>query len=503
MNNGKICVSVCAETSEELVKKIRQAEVSADVVEIRFDCLNPEEIEKVLHLISDKRFCSKDLLVTFRIKPQGGKREISDSERDFFWKKVPNHVQVDFEDDFIKKFDPKKYALKICSQHDFEKVPENLLEIYQNLKATNADVVKIAVQTHDLTDTIAIWKLLRTAKQENQKIIPIAMGESGKWTRIMGLSHGALMTYASLDSANETAPGQVSAKDLEEVYRARQLDENTQIYGVLGNNTSVSMSPYIHNETFKFHQLNAVFLPLQVQNIDSFIARMVKPETREIALNFGGFAVTIPHKETVIKHLDGIDDSARTIGAVNTVKIENGKLYGYNTDAHGFIEPLLNSYGDLKDAEIAVLGAGGAARACVYALKQHGANVTIFARDSRKSAALAAEFGVSHREFFVADKKFSFGDYDILVNTTPLGMKGKAEGETPAFADQLHGLHLVYDLIYTPFQTKLLQEADIAEVPKIGGLAMLIAQAMRQQKIWTGLDAPMQEMSRAALRRLS
>ncbi len=106
-----------------------------------------------------------------------------------------------------------------------------------------------------------------------------------------------------------------------------------------------------------------------MQNLDEFIKRMVKPETREIELNFKGFAVTIPHKQNIIKHLDYLDDSAKKIGAVNTVKIENGKLYGYNTDAHGFIDPLKNAYGDLKNAKVAILGAGGAARACIYALK--------------------------------------------------------------------------------------------------------------------------------------
>lgn len=499
MNKGKICVSVCAENFADLLKQVKRAEELADVVEIRFDCLNKEEIEKVLAEITKKGFCGKKILATFRIKAQGGKRAVSDAERADFWAKIPDSAWADFEDDFIEKSFSRNHNLRICSQHDFESVPENLEEIYRNLKNTNADVVKIAVQTEDIAETIAIWKILKKAGAENRKMIPVAMGESGKWTRILGLAHGAFMTYASLDSMSETAPGQVSAKDLTEVYRARKLDETTEIYGILGSDTSVSMSPYIHNEAFKFHRLNAVFVPLQVRNLDEFIEKMVKPETREIDLNFKGFAVTIPHKETIIRHLDFIEESAKTIGAVNTVKITDGKLHGYNTDAQGFIEPLLNSYGDLKGSQVAVLGAGGAARACVYALKKHGADVTIFARNSEKARFLAGEFGADHGELpFSANTK-----YDILVNTTPLGMKGKNEDETPVSADRLKDFQLVYDLVYTPFQTRLMAEADKAEVPKIGGLAMLIAQARRQQKIWTGLDAPMKEMSRAALKRLT
>jgi shikimate dehydrogenase len=120
-----------------------------------------------------------------------------------------------------------------------------------------------------------------------------------------------------------------------------------------------------------------------------------------------------------------------------------------------------------------------------------------------KAPSLAEDFRVELKQLTTGGgQPTNYNDFDILVNTTPLGMKGKAEGETPVRAEQLKGLHLVYDLVYVPFQTPLMAEADLAEVPKIGGLAMLIAQAGEQQKIWTGLDAPIKEMSRAALERL-
>ena len=510
MNNGKICISVCAETADELINQIKRAEDLADVIEIRFDCLNKNEFnvlsdesmnslyKKVLSLNSTKTF-----LTTFRQKEQGGKNEITQEEREHFWNSGYEIGWADCEENIIKDSFSWLWDEKICSYHDFNSVPENLFEIYKRLKETDADIVKIAFQTSDITDTIAVWKLLEKAKSENKQIIPIAMGEAGKWTRILGLAHGAFMTYASLDSGSETAPGQVSARDLTEVYRAKELDEKTEVYGILGSNTSVSMSPYIHNEAFKFHKLNSVFVPLQVHNLNEFISRMVKPETREVELNFKGFSVTIPHKQSIIKHLDFIDETAKAIGAVNTVKIVDGKLYGYNTDAQGFIEPLLNSYGDLQQAKVAVIGAGGAARACVYALKKQGAEVTVFARDLEKAKPFAEEFAIELQQLTTNnEQRTTYENFDILVNTTPLGMKGKADGETPAIAEQLNGLHLVYDLVYIPFQTPLMAEADIAEIPKIGGLAMLIAQAVEQQKIWTGLEAPMKEMIRAALERL-
>jgi len=506
MKNGKICVSVCAETADEIIEQITRAADLADVIEIRFDCLTESELNNFLRTVKDlKKNFKNDFLATFRPQEQGGKREISKTARQDFWcSGIDNYVDwADIELDLIEPFLNWVKLNKIFSFHDFRAVPENLPEIYESL-SQNFGVTKIAVQTDDITGTIAVWKLLEKAKSENKQIIPIAMGESGKLTRILGLAHGAFMTYASLDSSNETASGQVSAKDLIEVYRAKELDEKTEVFGILGNNTNVSLSPYIHNAAFQYHKLNAVFVPLQVHDLDEFIKRMVKPETREIELNFKGFSVTIPHKQEIIKHLDYLDETAEKIGAVNTVKIVDGKFYGYNPDAPGFIETLLNSYGDLRGSKVAVLGAGGSARACVYALRTAGAKVTIFARDLTKAASLAADFQVELKELTTNnEQRTTYKDFDILVNTTPLGMKGKAEGETPAVAEQLKGLKMVYDLVYIPFQkTPLMMEADKSEVPKIGGLAMLIAQAMEQQKIWTGLDAPMKEMSQAALKRL-
>ncbi|MCA1623188.1 MAG: shikimate dehydrogenase [Acidobacteria bacterium] len=285
-----------------------------------------------------------------------------------------------------------------------------------------------------------------------------------------------------------------------ETYRVKELNEQTEIYGIIGNPVAHSLSPYMHNAAFKFHNLNAVYIPFEVKNLNEFIAKFIKEETREIDLNFRGFSVTIPHKEAIIEHLDEIDEAAKAIGAVNTVKIENGKLYGFNTDAEGFIEPLRNSYSDLKDSRVAILGAGGAARACIYALKKENAKVTVFARNFEKAKRLAEEFKVQNSKFKIQSE--SFADFDILVNTTPLGTKGKFENETPALATQIDNVKLVYDLIYNPLETPFIKEAQRTNVRTIRGLAMLLRQGMEQFEIWTGKDAPMKEMSDAALRKL-
>lgn len=511
MNKGKICVSVCAETIEEFEKKIERAAEFADVIELRFDCLKnaASDLDKLFQTLTNLRetFLGK-LLATFRSSEQGGKNNLTFEQREEFWigSQIFEHtdwadLELDFPAGKIDARREKAFEKVIKSQHFFDKPPANLEKIYEQISAANPDVIKIAVQTDDITDSIFVWELLKKAKSENKEIIPIAMGEAGKWTRILGLAHGALMTYASLEAGNETAPGQISAHDLIETYRVKELDERTEVYGVLGANTSYSLSPLMHNAAFKYHDLNAVFLPLQVKNLDEFIKRMVREETCEIDLNFKGFAVTIPHKQTIIKHLDFVDEAATEIGAVNTVKITGGKLYGYNTDAPGFIEPLLNFYGDLKDAKAAILGAGGAARACIYALKKEGANVTIFARDLQKSKSLANEFQVELKQLPITD--YQLQNFDIVVNATPLGTKGALENESIVSSEQIESVKLIYDLVYNPLQTRLMSEADKADVPKIGGMAMFVAQGAKQFRIWTGKAAPVKDMSAAVLKKLN
>lgn len=497
MNNGKICVSVCAETADEFIENIKRAAEFADVVELRFDCLNGSEADKVLDGLKDLRETTGKLfLATYRPKEQGGKLELTQHERAEFFRYFEDHKTVDLIDvELDMAFFPEhKSAIpSIHSFHDFSGASKDLNKTYEKLSG-NSEIIKIAVQTGDIADSIVVWKLLEKAKSENRKIVPIAMGEAGKWTRILGLAYGAFMTYAALDAGKETAEGQLTAKDLIETYGVKELDENTEIYGVIGGNTSYSVSPFMQNAAFKFYALNAVYIPFEVKDLAAFFKKFLN----EVRLNFKGFSVTIPHKQAVIEFLDEIDETAKTIGAVNTVKIENGKLFGFNTDADGFIAPLKTAFGDLNGAKVAVFGAGGAARACVYGLKKENAKVTLFARDLKKAENLAEDFQVELKEF----PKTNLNNFDILINTTPLGTKGALENETLLTTAQLEGVKFVFDLVYNPLETAFINEAKKANVAAIGGLEMLVAQGAKQFEIWTEKSAPIEEMRRAALLKL-
>ena len=520
MNDGKICVSVCASTADETIENIKQAANVADIVEVRFDCLEKGDIAGAVEKMSAAGI-AVPLIATFRATEQGGRQSITLTDRSAFWAGDSSPFWGgDFEEDAFGF--SAHWQNKIASYHDFDGVPENLTDIYERLAARDPDVIKIAVATDQITEAIPIWHLLARAKAENKQMIPVAMGEAGKWTRILSLAHGAFLTFAALNSRSETAPGQISAKEMKELYRVEELNTKTAVYGVIGGDTSYSISPMLQNTGFKAAEMNAVFVPLQVGDLDEFMRRMVMPATREVELNFHGFAVTNPHKKAIINYLDHIDETAEKIGAVNTVKVEEGKLFGYNTDAEGFVQPLKKQFGDLAGARIAIVGAGGAARACIYALLAEQAEVTVFARDEEKASKIAEKFGVnwarisnfrseiSNSEDHVSkvetqrsglhdgNSEKVFSGFDIIVNSTPLGTKGEAENETVAVAEQLEGVRLVYDLVYNPAETRLLREAKSAGVEAIGGIEMLIAQGAKQFEIWTGQTASI-EMLREAV----
>ncbi len=498
INRGKICVSLCAKTAGELAEKIERASPLADIIEVRFDCLEPERLEECLDIALSAR---AEVLATFRPKGEGGFRDISDDERIDFWNQG-NELGfwgADLEEDRIEESFDWLWNNRIVSFHDFSGTPSNLETTYERLAATGANIIKIAVQVNQITDAIPLWKLLERANADNKQLVPIAMGEAGKWTRILGLAHGSPLAYASLEDTSKTAPGQFTAADLIDVYRVKELSRESRVFGLIAGDTSYSMSPYIQNAAIAIAGFDAVFVPLQIADIEEFFQRMVREGSREVDLNFRGFAVTNPHKQAVMPLLDSVDETAKAIGAVNTIFHDLGKWVGTNTDAEGFIAPLKERYGSLSGANVAVIGAGGAARACIYALRREGANVTVLARDPEKAKPLAEKFGAKVMKL---DGNSVLGKPDVLVNTTPLGTRGEQENTTPIGAENLAGVKLVYDLTYNPRETRLLKEAREAGCETLDGLEMLIRQAAAQFKIWSGLEADTAAMRTAAIKRL-
>jgi 3-dehydroquinate dehydratase/shikimate dehydrogenase len=500
----RICISLCEPTVAALEGAIASAVGVSDLIEVRLDCLDPLELETGAGLITQLlQEAPCESILTFRPAEQGGRRALDDETRQEFWSAVIfSSSFFDLELDLAEEFNsgetcpsvPIDWSRTICSHHDFEGVPAQLDQIYDRLAGTPARVLKIAVQAHDAIACLPVFHLLERARSEGREMIAIAMGTAGLATRILGPSRGAFLTYASLEDESATAPGQITVYELKEIYRLEKIDRQTQIFGLIGLPVSHSVSPRMHNRALATVGANAVYIPFEVTDVKAFLKRMIHPRTRELNWDMRGLSVTAPHKFAVLDQLDWIEPAARKIGAVNTIVVEGDALHGYNTDVRGFIKPLEDELGDLAQARFAVIGAGGAASAALWGLKQAGANATVFARDAAKARPLAERFGAECRNLEGA----SFAGFEVVVNATPLGTARQFEDETPATAPQLRGARLAYDLVYNPTDTRFLREARAAGCKTLGGLAMLVAQAAEQFSLWTGETAPEAVMYAAA-----
>jgi 3-dehydroquinate dehydratase/shikimate dehydrogenase len=494
----RVCISLCEPTVAALERAITAAAELCDLIEVRLDCLELREVEGSESLIETALSNSGcESILTFRHAEQGGRRALQDATRYVLWSSrisPTSESLCDIELDLVEGLNslkspplgPVDWSRIICSHHDFFGVPADLFQIFKRMLDTPARVLKLAVQADDASDCLPIFQLFEHARENGRELIAIAMGSAGVATRILGPSRGAFLTYASLDEEKVTAPGQLSVAELLEVYRVEKIDRQTQIFGLIGQPVSHSLSRLMHNAAFAAAGINAVYIPFETREIKKFIESMIHPRTRELDWNMSGLSVTAPHKFAVMDLLDWIEPAAQEIGAVNTIVVVGDALHGYNTDAPGLMKPLVQMFGDLREARCAVIGAGGAASAALWSLKQAGAKTTLVARDVVRANVLAQRFGVE----LVPIEGARFEGFDVVVNATPLGTLGPFENHSPAAASQLRGARLVYDLVYNPTETKFLREAREVGCKTLGGLAMLAAQAAEQFELWTGAAPP-------------
>jgi 3-dehydroquinate dehydratase/shikimate dehydrogenase len=369
----------------------------------------------------------------------------------------------------------------MISYHDYQRT-KNLLKVAERIEAFEPDYVKVVSTAKALVDNLAVLELLKRRSAESQ-IVAIAMGEEGIVSRILGPRAGAVFTFAAPSESKGTAPGQLSAYMLRENYRFEQIDAATKIYGVFGNPVAHSLSPLMQNVAFRKEGVNAVFLPLKAHSVEDLIALFQE-------LPLAGAAVTMPFKCDVLPHLANMDAFAQKTGAANTLRMgADGKLYGFNTDVAGVVRPLERRM-RIVGARIAVVGAGGAARAAVFGLVAQGAEVYVVNRTHEKAVALARK---AKAKVLKADK-LAKENMDVLINATSCGMAG-SKTALPLAKNEVNA-KLVFDLVYNPLETPLLQLAKARGIPTISGLEMFVQQGVQQFEIWTARPAPEAEMMR-------
>lgn len=437
-----LCGVVTGPSFKEVQQQIEEAVQYADSVELRWDCFNSLDF---------KINCPIPMIFTLRPLSQRGFYKGSEASRLQDLEKLlelkPDYVDLEYtvSDEDLIRF--KKHPVKIIlSYHDFEHTPDDLEGLFANLKKKPADFYKIATHANTTLDSL---RMLNFVKNAGINVIGICMGEYGTITRI--INH---WSYASI--GEPIAKGQLSLKELVECYRFKSINNETNLFGLIGDPVDKSPSNITHNNVFNLFNQNAVYVKMgiTVDELGTFFKEIK-------SLNFKGLSVTMPLKEAVMPFLDAIDPKASSIGAVNTLVFKGGQKIGFNTDCTGAMSAIEEKM-CIKGKRVFIIGAGGSAKAIALGTTLKGAHVTIFNRTLKPNTKQLDEIT---------------NDYDLLINCTP--------DEMPIPTDIIKENSVIMDIKSVPKWTELLKVADAKNCTLIFGYDMFIHQAIGQFELWS------------------
>jgi len=484
----RVCVAIAGTDASEMLEKAEVLARDNPFIELRLDYLP----KPGLALGRIREFTESHphvaVIATCRRAASGGKfRGPIPSQLEVLGKAADAGCQlVDVELQTAIRLKPAQIeklrakAALVLSFHDF-RATQKLDETLKKMTGYPADFYKIVSTATSLSDNVTMMKFLER-HQDAHSLVGLCMGEQGIISRVLGARAGSAFTFGALTADEKTAPGQVTARELRSTYRIDQVDAATKVFGVAGDPIEHSLSPAIMNAALRRENVNGVFLALHARSLKDLLACV-----KEIPIQ--GLAITMPHKQAILSHLDNTDPFTAKIGACNTiVRSADGKLYGFNTDTSGVVRPLEQRM-TLQDAKILVLGAGGAARAAVFGLKERGAQVSVLNR----SLAAAQKLARQARARTVKRPDLKKMEFDVIINATPVGM-GNAK-ESPLNAEEIKAKY-VFDMVYDPSETRLLKLAKERGCEVIAGSEMFVHQAARQFEIWTGKPAPREDMLR-------
>jgi 3-dehydroquinate dehydratase/shikimate dehydrogenase len=492
---SKVCVAIIGTTPAEMIEKATSVVKETPFLEFRLDYLE----KPLLALPKFKQFFADNTaataIATCRRAANGGKFTGNVAAEVEILSKAAatgfHLIDLELESaEALKKADLQKLRETgiglIISHHDFA-ATKDLDGIYDRIAPFAPDFVKIVPTAKALVDNVTLIRFLERMN-DHTNIIGICMGDAGVISRVLGVRAGSAFTFAAATPGEETGPGQIAARTLIETYRIDHVDAATKVYGVAGNPIRSSLSPIMMNTAFRRETVNAVYLALQTNKLSDLLKLV-----HEIPIQ--GVSITMPLKQEILPHLEQTDPLSAKIGAVNTIRMLDGKLYGFNTDVAGIVGPLEKRM-SLRGAKVLVLGAGGAARAAVFGLRDKGAEVFIFNRTPETAQKLARQSGSKT----IKKDALSKTTFDVIVNATPVGMAGNKAA--PLLEAKDLNTKLVFDLVYNPLETPLIHMARQKGIPIITGIEMFVQQGARQFEIFTGKPAPEEEMFRVVLHAL-
>jgi 3-dehydroquinate dehydratase/shikimate dehydrogenase len=449
------------------------------MVELRLDLLQEPDRSAAERI---REQIDLPMILTCRRKQDGGRWTIGERNRyrllesciDLGWE------YIDLEEDCRKQeleSAAAEHGVKIIrSYHDISGVPDNLFTRIVKLKK-RGDIAKIAVTPRNIDEVRMIFRVEKELESIHDKVV-IGMGDFGIPTRILYKRTGSVFTFCS-PAGSTAASGHLSAEHMAQLYRSDHITSDTKIFGIIGNPVMHTSSPLIHNPAFIDIGINAVYIPFLVDDVRGFfqLADM---------LPIQGFSVTVPHKQQVLPYLGRISREVKLIGSCNTV-VKTGSLWkGLNTDFYGFLKPIEDRLENSEIKRAVVIGAGGGARAVVWALRNYGCKVTILNRTVEKAEKLAQATGSDYGGLEMAGK---LKQTDLIVQTTSAGMS-PFEGIDPVPLLEFTGREIVYDLVYKPQDTAFLKRAIASGCQVVYGIEMLVGQGIKQFEAFTGMHYP-------------
>ncbi len=491
-----ICVTIGRGRHSSLAEEWKAAaRAGVGLVELRIDCLRRDpDIKRIL---KDR---PTPAIFTIRRGVDGGLWRGNEERRQQVLREAiaAGVDYVDLEMEIAPKIRRFGKTKRIVSYHNMKTTPVDLQDIAEKCEEFDPDVVKIATSATTLAEASRVLHLATTAKAPT---VPVAMGEIGIFTRILGAKYGAPFTYAGFNPERVFAVGMLPFGVFKKDYAYDEINAQTEVYGVIGDPIEQSLSPAVHNAAFRFLGLNKVMVPFQVPNgeLPAFFKEM-------LWLDIKACSVTIPHKEAIVPLLQHKEGAVERTGTCNTVVIEeSGRRVGYNTDYRAAMDSLEAAMGGraseedaspLFDKQVLILGAGGVARAIAFGLMRRGAHVTITNRHDERATRLAEEVGCRTVTWSARASTIA----DVIINATPVGMHPDVDDTPlPAAAFSRPGM-VIFDTIYHPENTMMLKLARERGSQAVTGVDMFLRQAALQFKLYTGREAPI-DLMRSVLHR--
>ncbi len=483
-----ICVSIGRTRHKMVIMEHRSlAEKGAELVELRLDWIarSPD----INRLIQDR---PTPVVITCRRPEDKGRWKRSEEQRQALLRTaIVSEVEyIDIEDDIAESIPRYGKTKRIISHHNFDETPENIEEIHESLCKKDPDIVKLVTMANSPEDSIRMLKLVAGAKVPT---VGFCMGEYGVISRILCGKYGAPFTYATFSRERELAPGQLAFSEMSQIYRYDQIGPETPVYGVIGDPIAHSLSPLIHNASFRHDNIDAVYLPFRVPK-DRLADTLLEFDW----LGVQGYSVTIPHKAGALNLAGEADEASQSMGVANTLyRDEKNVWQARNTDydaaldsIRSGLDPSGNAAGDpIEGKQVLLLGAGGVSRAIGTGIVNAGGALTITNRSRERGENLATDLGCAYCTW----ENRGSGRYDILINGTSLGMHPNVN-ETPYAQNFLQDDMLVFDTVYNPENTLLIKQARERRCKTVSGIEMFVRQAAAQYRLFTGQEAPLEDM---------